>query len=425
MVPKVTSAGRSFKGAARYYLHDRQANTSDRVAFVETVNLPTDDPRRAVAHMIDTAAHADQLKQAAGIKGGRPLQKPVYTFALTWHPSEKPSGQEQLDAARESLKALGMEDRQAVIIAHKDTSHPHVHVMVNRVCPNTGRAASNSEDRLKLSQWAEDYERRRGHEYCPERSKNNAARRAGEWRKDRSDSRPVWLEWKKAQTAKLWDEHRAETADLKDTRKGQYDALWRQKDERFSTRRDEIKALYRPLWRDVFERQREQLRNHDRSALVRLRNASRLQGRSVISMFRAVVNDHALRRDLIQFHERERQDLAAKQGQTIRDAGREITKAWAHDRDLLRAAHRAEDQARYEATKAKTREVWQSREQTTRPDFDHTADRRKYTNKAEREGLEQAPEEEKKRARRSTREIMGESRQRAKGRTRSRTRKPR
>ena len=54
MVPKVTSAGRSFKGAARYYLHDKQADTSERVAFVETVNLPTNDPRRAVAHMVDT-----------------------------------------------------------------------------------------------------------------------------------------------------------------------------------------------------------------------------------------------------------------------------------------------------------------------------------------------------------------------------------
>jgi hypothetical protein len=243
MVPKVTSAGRSFKGAARYYLHDKGAKTSERVGFVETLNLPTDDARRAVAHMIDTATHADALKRAAGLKGGRPLDKPVYTFSLAWHPSEKPTREDQLTAAREALSAIGMDDRQAVIVGHTDAAHPHVHVMVNRVCPNTGRAASNSNDRLKLSQWAEAYEKRRGQEFCPERSKNNAARTAGQWRKDRSESRPQWMEWKKAQTAALWDEHRAETAAIKPERKGQYEALWNQKGERFATRRAEIKAL--------------------------------------------------------------------------------------------------------------------------------------------------------------------------------------
>ena len=51
-----TTSGRSFKGAALYVLHDKgKAKTSDRVAFVETVNLPTDNPSRAVAHMVDTA----------------------------------------------------------------------------------------------------------------------------------------------------------------------------------------------------------------------------------------------------------------------------------------------------------------------------------------------------------------------------------
>ena len=55
MVPRVAKAGRSFKGAALYYLHDKQAQTRDRVAFTETVNLPTMDADRGFAHMIDTA----------------------------------------------------------------------------------------------------------------------------------------------------------------------------------------------------------------------------------------------------------------------------------------------------------------------------------------------------------------------------------
>jgi len=52
MVPAITAGGRSFKGAALYYLHDKRQNgeaerfTSERIAWVETVNLPTGDPER-------------------------------------------------------------------------------------------------------------------------------------------------------------------------------------------------------------------------------------------------------------------------------------------------------------------------------------------------------------------------------------------
>lgn len=413
MVPKVTSAGRSFKGAARYYLHDKQADTSERVAFVETVNLPTNDPRRAVAHMIDTATHADQLKQAAGIKGGRKLDKPVYTYALTWHPSETPSKAEQLEAARESLKVLGMADRQAIIIAHDDADHPHVHVMVNRVCPETGRAASNSNDRLKLSEWAQAYEQERGQVFCDKRVENNAARKQGAWRKDNSDNRQVWLAWKKAQTRDLWDEFRTETADLKDARKGQYQALWEQKENRFATRRAEVKSLYKPQWRDVFKRQREQLRDHDRSMIARMKNARCLGGGGVMGMFRAVVNDADLRQQLVEFHEQERKDLAARQGQTIRDAGREVTKAYKYDRDTLRASHKLEDDRRYQEAKDKSQAIWE-RPQGAEKDFQQAND----------QTHEQEHQQEEKRARRSSREVMAEQQKKARGRTRSRTRRP-
>ena len=155
MVPKVAKSGASFKGAALYYLHDKQANTNERVAFTVTVNLPTDDPDRAVAHMVDTAEHAHELKQAAGLKAGRKLKKPVYAYSLAWHPTEAPTKAEQIDAAKQTLAVLGLSDRQALIVAHTDREHPHVHVIVNRVCPETGRAAVTSQDRLKLSRWAE------------------------------------------------------------------------------------------------------------------------------------------------------------------------------------------------------------------------------------------------------------------------------
>ncbi|KIT14717.1 relaxase/mobilization nuclease domain-containing protein [Jannaschia aquimarina] len=423
MVPKVTSAGRSFKGAARYYLHDKKAATAERVAFAETLNLPTDDAQRAVAHMVDTATHAERLKLAAGIKGGRPLQKPVYTFALTWHPDEAPTRAEQMEAVRESLDVLGMADRQAVVVSHNDTGHPHVHVMVNRICPETGRAASNSKDHLKLSRWAEDYERRRGRIHCAKRVENNKARQAGQWRKDQSATRRDWQAWKKAQTAALWDEHRATTAELKDTRKGQYDALWRQKGERIETRRLELKALYRPIWRDMFKRQRWELRDFDSGMHKRIGFALSQPHRKPLDVLRAIVGGGSLRKRFIASQEAEKRTIGIEQRRKSEDAAREVTKAWQYDRDKLRDMHKVEDQARYKATKAESKRIWEQRPEPTQ-DMDQAGDRRRPENRSTRQAVD-AGQEQPKRARRSASEVQAEKRKRAKGRTRSRRRTPR
>src|SRR5258708_39966484 len=71
--------------------------------------------------------------------------------------------------------------RQAIIVAHADEPQGHVHIIVNRVHPVTGKAATLSNSKLKLSQWAEAYERRRGKVYCPQRVSNNARRSRGEF----------------------------------------------------------------------------------------------------------------------------------------------------------------------------------------------------------------------------------------------------
>ena len=68
-----------------------------------------------------------------------------------------------------SLKVLGLDDRQAVIVAHNDGRTPHVYVVANRVSPEDGRAA-------KLSRWAESYEREQGQIRCHRRVENNRRR---------------------------------------------------------------------------------------------------------------------------------------------------------------------------------------------------------------------------------------------------------
>ena len=140
MVPVLTEGGRSFKGAALYYLHDKRRAgeaerlTDERVAWTQTVNLPTDDAERGWRMMATTAMKADELKAAAGIKAtGRKLTKPALAYSLSWHPDEAPTKAEQVEAAQETLKLLGLGEHQALIVCHTDEPQPHVHVIVNRL----------------------------------------------------------------------------------------------------------------------------------------------------------------------------------------------------------------------------------------------------------------------------------------------------
>ncbi len=59
--------------------------------------------------------------------------------------------------------------KHGLVVEHTDRNHRHVHVVVNRVSPEDGRVASKSHDALKLSAWAERYERARGEIAVPGR----------------------------------------------------------------------------------------------------------------------------------------------------------------------------------------------------------------------------------------------------------------
>lgn len=199
MIPRVGPGGSSFKGAGLYYLHDKDAMTDERVAFTHTLNLHTDDPEKALKVMSWTAEHQADLKRSAGgAATGRKLEKPVYTFSLSWAPEEDISKEEMIAAMKDSLKALRMDDREVLLVAHSDTQCPHIHAIVNRVHPENGKAASTSKDHLILSRWAQAYEREQGKIRVPARVDHNARRDAGEFVKNRNLSREEY-HWIKAQ----------------------------------------------------------------------------------------------------------------------------------------------------------------------------------------------------------------------------------
>jgi hypothetical protein len=132
--------------------------TSDGVAWTQTVNLARDNPDTAWWIMEVTASAHMRLKAQAGVKlTGRRLEKPVFPYSILWPPHEQPAKEEQIEAAHDSLKVLGLEEHQAIIFCHNDAQQARVHVLVNRVDPWTGKANTLFKCMRKLSRWAWDY----------------------------------------------------------------------------------------------------------------------------------------------------------------------------------------------------------------------------------------------------------------------------
>jgi hypothetical protein len=172
MVPDIAGNGASFRGAGAYYLHDKPFTndagervnpaTSDRVAWVEMRNLVADTAEAALDEMWFTAEAHDMIKMQAGVKlTGQKMVDPVKTLSLAWHPDDaaKLSKAAMLEAADGFLEQMGWHGHQALIVAHADTAHPHVHIILNRVHPETGRTLKDYREQKRSQVWARHYER--------------------------------------------------------------------------------------------------------------------------------------------------------------------------------------------------------------------------------------------------------------------------
>lgn len=185
MVPNIAKSGTSFRGAGKYYLHDKQpagdrgdrdaANalkptTDDRVAFMDTRNCVNRNPEHALDEMWATAEAQNELKRTNGLSlGGRKCTAPVKSISLSWHPSETPTTEQMIAAADSYLTRMGWSEHQALYVGHNDTAHPHIHIILNRVHPETGRVLDDRNDYRRAQEWALQYEKEHGRIFCEKR----------------------------------------------------------------------------------------------------------------------------------------------------------------------------------------------------------------------------------------------------------------
>jgi hypothetical protein len=291
MIPRIQT-GSSFKGAGLYYLHDKRADgeqerhTKDRVAWTYALNTLENDPERVLAEMRQTAFDQPLLKMESGNRvDGRPTERTVMTVALAWSPDQAPTKTEMIEAGQSFLQHMKWQDHQVLFVAHNDTKHPHVHLIINRVHPETGMTIDDGWAKLRSQKWALAYEREHGHVYCQ-------TREAKYGRDQRGDTRGMtyreWNLWKEiSQENAIEPEHRRalEAGEWDVLKSGQREArigFWKETGRlRKGLRgavREEARTEFAGAWRDygkVKEERDRAARTYDREARHAIRELRR------------------------------------------------------------------------------------------------------------------------------------------------------
>jgi hypothetical protein len=108
-----------------HFLGIHQRREWDRVAWTASRNLPDSSAPRAAKIMEMTAARREEV------------MAPVYHLLIDWAAEEDPYRYEMEITVDRVLWDLGLAEHQALLVAHQDHSRPHVHLVVNRVHPET------------------------------------------------------------------------------------------------------------------------------------------------------------------------------------------------------------------------------------------------------------------------------------------------
>jgi len=159
MIAKVQPARKhsgSFKRLQEYLTQERDADTGElllRGDVVMSKNLLGFDT--AAMEMQGVASLNNRCKDA------------VCHYELAWPPGERPTRPQWTDCALHTMKALGYEGHQFMIVAHDDKKHFHIHIMLNKVHMETLRAHTPYRDWFTLDATVRFLEAKHGWAHTP------------------------------------------------------------------------------------------------------------------------------------------------------------------------------------------------------------------------------------------------------------------
>jgi hypothetical protein len=132
MIAKIPKPGKSFGGCIEYNLLKKDA------AILYADGVRTGDVRHTIADFNMQRKMNPALGQAVG------------HIALSWSPNDRDKLNDELMTAiaRDYLQRMKIDNTQVLIAKHEDRSHPHLHIIYNRV-NNAGKTISDSLQRQK------------------------------------------------------------------------------------------------------------------------------------------------------------------------------------------------------------------------------------------------------------------------------------
>ncbi|MBO6920214.1 MAG: relaxase/mobilization nuclease domain-containing protein [Rhizobiaceae bacterium] len=417
-----SKAGHSFKGLHAYCSHDQQrAQTSERVDWISTRNLAVEDPDQAWKVMASTAYAQNQLKQANGIRAGKaPKDGAVMHVVMSFDGDEPTSPEEMQKAADELLAHLGADpakmraknkpkrrqfadEHQVIMYAHSDTDNMHLHLMVNRIHPQTGMVLPTNNDHNKAQEWALKYSKLHGtDDKTPARAENDEMRKNGEYVKaDKRKTRNAYEQDQKTREAsndnsrmkQVLEQQRKKDADLAKQGRELQDrkaqdlakliAEHKQRgldlDKELQTNAYKAKAtareLYRPLHRELKEEQAAEMKTFkalEKSFFGRAANSFNIVKASVqdigshrrgfnVKTFNSITSAAGRKEYMEQAQERARKALEREQEQKV-----------LMDKEKLQSAHTAkmeENRLRLEAERAELKQQHLEEEQRLKEEW--------------------------------------------------------
>jgi hypothetical protein len=186
VIPRI-KVGTGVTGAVRYALgegNDPQtmkprkepANDRSRVEWIGGTGCGFAIETREDADLARRIMEFDALNQTSPTKR---CVKDCVHLSLGWQPGEQPTREQMETAAHGALNAIGMGNCKAIFAAHNDERYAHLHIVASKINPETGRAYDLKQSYLKLSRWAEQYEREHsGGIVCTRREEANQLRDA-------------------------------------------------------------------------------------------------------------------------------------------------------------------------------------------------------------------------------------------------------
>ncbi len=120
----------SFQSLARYLERPKTRHPErPRIAWTTDRNLVCTASLQDIAWEMTITARASER-----------VQKPVYHLSVSWAPEDGPTRGQMTAVADKLMHTLSLAAHQSVYVAHGDEAYRHLHIMSNRVHPDTGKA---------------------------------------------------------------------------------------------------------------------------------------------------------------------------------------------------------------------------------------------------------------------------------------------